>query len=111
MKPDIYNFVATLEAEYGVEAAAEVAVFEARHVHAVKDFVDKERIDCDYTVTKAIDVQLCSGHFQKLKSGYERLVSNGFEPTKPARFVNAEDAESVHICSNPPNYSLQLTAH
>ncbi|KAJ5912178.1 uncharacterized protein N7473_001481 [Penicillium subrubescens] len=94
MKPDIYNFVATLEAEYGVEAAAEVAVFEARHVHAVKDFVDKERIDCDYTVTKAIDVQLCSGHFQKLKSGYERLVSNGFEPTKPARFVNAEDAES-----------------
>lgn len=99
MKPDIYNFAATIEAEHGVEAAAEVAAFEANHVHAVKDFVDKEKIDCDYTVTKAIDVQLSSDHFQKLKSGYERLVSNGSEPTKQARFVNAKDAESVNICS------------
>ncbi|KAJ5363464.1 uncharacterized protein N7496_009177 [Penicillium cataractarum] len=94
MKPDIYNFVATIEAEHGVEAAAEVAAFEANHVHAIKDFVDKEKIDCDYTVTKAIDVQLSSDHFQKLKNGHVRLVSNGSEPTKQARFVNAENAES-----------------
>lgn len=99
IKPDIDNFVATLEAEYGVEAAVEVAAFEVKHVHAVKDFVDKKKLDCDYTVTKAIDVQLSSDHFQKLKSGYERLVSNGSEPTTQAHFVNAEDAESVIICS------------
>jgi hypothetical protein len=111
MKPDIYNFVATLEAEHGIEAAAEVAAFEAKHVHAVKAFVDKENIACDYTVTKAIDVQLSSDHFQKLKSGYERLVSNGSEPTKQARFVNAEDAESVNMFQMYTNYSLQLTAH
>jgi hypothetical protein len=99
MKPDIYNFVATIEAEHGVEAAAEVAAFEAKHVYAVKDFVENKKIDCDYTVTKAIDVQLSSDHFQKLKNGYERLLSNGCEPTKQARFVNAKDAESVSICA------------
>lgn len=106
MKPDIYNFVATIEADYGVEAAAEVAAFEAKHVHAIKDFVDKEKIDCDYTVTKAIDVQLSSDHFQKLKNGYERLISNGSEPTKQARFVNAENAESVSLCSKVKSISI-----
>lgn len=98
MKPDLYSFISTIAAEYGVEAAAEIAAFEAKHVHAINDFVDKEKIDCNYTVTKAIDVQLNADHFQKLKTGYEGLITNGCDPTKQALFVNAEEAESVSIC-------------
>lgn len=99
IKPDPYNFISILAAEYGVEAASEVAAFEAKHVHAMKDFVDKEKIDCNYTVTKAIDVQISPDHFAKLKGGYESLISKECDPTKQARFVGTEDAELVSISS------------
>lgn len=36
MKPDLYNWISSVAAEHGVEAAAEIAKFEARHVYAVK---------------------------------------------------------------------------
>ncbi|KAJ5925041.1 hypothetical protein N7454_007680 [Penicillium verhagenii] len=94
MKPDIYNFVASLATEYGVEAAAEVAAFEAKHVYAVQDFVEKEKIDCDYTVTKATDVQLDEAHFQKLKDGYNRLIAGGSKPTAGAQIIESEEAEA-----------------
>ncbi|KAJ5175835.1 uncharacterized protein N7482_001712 [Penicillium canariense] len=94
VKPDLYNYISTVAAEHGVEAAGEVAAFEAKHVHAMKDFVDQENIDCDYTVTKAIDVQLNAQHYQKLKDGYERLIAAGCGPTKQARSVGANEAQS-----------------
>ena len=36
MKPDLYNWISSVAADHGVEAAAEIAKFEARHVYAVK---------------------------------------------------------------------------
>lgn len=99
IKPDPYNFISTLAAEYGVVAASEVAAFEGKHVHAMKDFVDIENIDCNYTVTKAIDVQLSPDHFAKLKDGYESLISKECDPTEQARLVGTEDAELVSISS------------
>lgn len=95
MKPDIYNFIATLAADYGVDAAAEVAAFEAKHVHAMKDFIESEKIDCDYTVTKAVDVQLTESHFKKLKDGYNHLVSSGSQATAQAQIIEFKDAEAV----------------
>lgn len=98
VKPDIYNFIAKLAADYGGDAAAEVAAFEAKHVYAFKDFVAKENIDCDYTVTRAIDVQLNRAHYEKTKAGFQRLIAGGCAATKQAHFIDAGDAEKV-ICS------------
>lgn len=95
MKPDIYNFIATLAADYGVDAAAEVAAFEAKHVHAMKDFIEAEKIDCDYAVTKAVDVQLTEAHFKRLKDGYNRLVAGGSQATAQAQIIESQDAETV----------------
>lgn len=95
MKPDIYNFIASLAADYGVDAAAEVAEFEAKHVHAFKDFVEKENIDCDYIVTQAIDVQFDREHCRKLKDGFQRLVADGCATTKRGHFTDADNAEEV----------------
>ncbi|KAJ5081859.1 FAD dependent oxidoreductase [Penicillium alfredii] len=93
MKPDLYNGISGIAAEHGVEAAAEVAAFEARHVHSIKDFVEKEKIACDYTVTKAVDVQLDQGYSDKLKDGYDRLVASGLEPTKQAQYIDGGNAQ------------------
>lgn len=99
MKPDLYNWISTVAADYGVDAAAEVAAFEAKHVQAIKEFVERENIDCDYTVTKAVDVQLSLDHFKKLKAGCERLIASGCTPTKQARCVGPEEAEAVSLDS------------
>jgi hypothetical protein len=81
--------------EHGVKAAAEVAAFEAKHVSHLKDFVEKQRIDCDYYVTKAIDVQLSHDHSVRLKDGYQKLIDNGCEPTSKATYIDKEESEKV----------------
>jgi hypothetical protein len=91
----VYNAISDLAAEYGIEAAAEIAAFEAKHVHAIKDFIDKEKIECDYVVTKAVDVQLNESHCQRMRDGYERLIASGCHPTKEAQYVDKSNAEAV----------------
>lgn len=106
MKPDLYKSIATLAEDYGVKAAAEVAAFEVKHVQAIKEFVDKEGIDCDYTVTNAVDVQLDDSYFNQLQEGYKHLVAGGSKPTANARIIEAKDAQSVRACES--NTSLGL---
>ncbi|XHG05775.1 hypothetical protein AWENTII_008988 [Aspergillus wentii] len=93
MKPDSYNGISRLAAEYGVDAAAEVAAFENKHVHFLKDFVDKEGIDCDYVVTKALDVHLSETHCNKVKDGRDRLVASGCRPTRDVGYIDTNEAE------------------
>jgi glycine/D-amino acid oxidase-like deaminating enzyme len=95
LKPDLYNGIAGLAAEYGVDAAAEVAAFEAKHVSFLKEFIEKEKIDCDYSVTKAIDVQLDDDHTKRLKAGYEKLIKEGCAPTTAAKYIGTNEAEKV----------------
>jgi hypothetical protein len=97
MKPDVYNGIAGLAADHSVEAAAEVAAFEAKHVTFLKEFIERESIDCDYSVTKAIDVQLCRDHSATLKEAYEGLIEKGCEATKKAKYIPQNEAEQVRI--------------
>jgi len=108
MKPDLYNHIATLATEHGVDAAAEVAAFEAKHVLAVKEFIEKENIDCDYTVTKATDVQLDEAHFKKLKEGYHRLIDGGSKPTARAQIIESNEAEAVSFHNLNPSKTSHL---
>ena len=58
MKPDVYNNVPRNVAKYGLSAAVEVAKFEASQVHAIKELVEKEQIDCDFVLTRSCDAIL-----------------------------------------------------
>lgn len=111
MKPDLYNFMGTLAADYGVEAAAEVATFEAKHVRVIEDFVKKEKIDCDYTVTKAVDVQLNEAHFNKLKEGYGRLMAGGSQATAGVQITEKKEAEAVSPFPNLLYYTQANLEH
>ncbi len=99
MKPDVYSSIGTLAARYGVEAAAEVAALEAKHVSAIKSVIDREQIPCDFEVAKAIDVQLDESHNAKLLTGYNALIAGGSEATKGATYASGSEAEMVSSCS------------
>lgn len=109
MKPDPYNSISRLAAEHGIEAACEVANFEASHVTTLKDLVDRENIECDYVVTKAMDVQLNADHCKAMKVQYDHLIQEGCQATQETEYVGKPDAEQVSI-PHLPSRTL-LTCH
>ncbi|KAL3457336.1 FAD dependent oxidoreductase [Aspergillus heterothallicus] len=94
LKPDSYNRIATLAEEYGIDAATEVAEFEARHVDVIRGLVEREGIECDLGVTEAVDVQFSESHAARLKKGYDRLVQAGCGPTLRTRYTGRKEAEA-----------------
>lgn len=98
MKPDSYAFIAKLAQEYGLKAAAEVADFESANAAAVTEFIRQEKIDCDFVVTRAIDVQLSEGQHRRLREGYENLVEAGVQSTRATFCAPEQYAERVGLC-------------
>ncbi|KAF5986397.1 oxidoreductase [Fusarium bulbicola] len=95
LKPDSYNAISAYASEYGIEAAAEVASFEAANVKAVTDYIQQNKVDCDFVLTRAVDVQLSTGHQRRIKEGYDKLIAAGLETTKDTLSVEEKDAEMV----------------
>ncbi|KAF5674286.1 gamma-glutamylputrescine oxidoreductase [Fusarium circinatum] len=95
LKPDSYNAISAYASEYGIEAAAEVASFEAANVKAVTDYIQQNKVDCDFVLTRAVDVQLSTGHQRRIKEGYDKLIAAGLETTKDTLSVEEKDAEMM----------------
>ncbi|KAK2674315.1 hypothetical protein RAB80_009299 [Fusarium oxysporum f. sp. vasinfectum] len=95
LKPDSYNAISGYAFEYGIEAAAEVASFEAANVKAVTEYIQQNKVDCDFVLTRAVDVQLSTGHQLRIKEGYDKLIAAGLEPTKDTFSVEGNDAEMM----------------
>lgn len=102
LKPDSYNAISGYASEYGIEAAAEVASFEAANVKAVTEYIQQNKVDCDFVLTRAVDVQLSTGHQRRIKEGYDKLIAAGLESTKDTFSVEENYAEMVSL--------LQLSA-
>ncbi|KEF58515.1 uncharacterized protein A1O9_06441 [Exophiala aquamarina CBS 119918] len=56
LKPDIYFGATINEKSFGTKAAEELMKFEIEQVLDVKKLVERENIDCDFELTRAIDV-------------------------------------------------------
>ncbi|KAG4258772.1 hypothetical protein FPRO03_13438 [Fusarium proliferatum] len=95
LKPDSYNAISAYASEYGIQAAAEVASFEAANVKAVTEYVQQNKVDCDFVLTRAVDVQLSTGHQRRIREGYDKLIAAGLEPTKNTFSVDGKDAEMM----------------
>ncbi|KAG0646817.1 Gamma-glutamylputrescine oxidoreductase [Hyphodiscus hymeniophilus] len=95
LKPDLHNRPASIASEFGIDAAAEAAAFEAEHVGMIKEVVEKEKIDCDFVVTRVVDVPLNESVGIKLKAGYEQLVKSAAAPFKDVSYTDYDKAEGM----------------
>ncbi|KAK5059372.1 hypothetical protein LTR69_005960 [Exophiala sideris] len=95
LKPDVYFNMAKYVKKYGARAAVEVANFEASQVHAVKDLVEKEQIDCDFVLTRACDATLHKGLADETEAAFAELVKSGFADFKDVYHARAKDAERI----------------
>jgi hypothetical protein len=95
LKPDPYNNISHLAAEYGPDAAGEVAEFEQAHVDVIRELVETEKIDCDLVMTKAIDVQLMPRESKKAKAAFDHLRNLGVKSVRRVSFSDEREAEDV----------------
>lgn len=100
VKPDTYFNVSKYTQMYGEAAAAELAAFEAAHVYAVKDLVEDEGLDCDFHITRAVDVYLDPEHARQTEEAHRKLVAAGVVNLRDVAFIPKKDAERVRA---PPH--------
>ena len=93
----MYSSIGDLAAEYGADAASEVAEFEVNNLAAVQSFIEKEGIECDLDVGHIFDVQLDDAHCAKVKAGYDLLVARGLKDVQDVEFHSQEAAETVGL--------------
>ncbi|KAH8657919.1 FAD dependent oxidoreductase [Xylariales sp. PMI_506] len=95
LKPDVYYNVPKYIKKYGVKAAVEVANFEASQVLAVKELVEKEKIDCQFTLTRACDATLDEGLANATEAAFKELSMSGVANLKDVHFTPRKYAERV----------------
>ncbi|KAF4776077.1 FAD dependent oxidoreductase superfamily protein [Colletotrichum scovillei] len=95
VKPDTYFQVPKYTKLFGPEQAAKLAAFEASNVYAVKELVESEGLDCDFHLTRAIDVYLDPEHAKETEAAYRELVKAGVVNMKDVAFTPKKDAERV----------------
>ncbi|RDW68591.1 FAD dependent oxidoreductase-8 [Coleophoma crateriformis] len=86
-KPDVYYKVPKYIRMYGREAAAEIAMFEASQVYSIKELVEKEKIDCDFNITRAYDAVLDEELAETCKKEFDQLIADKFPTIKDIGYL------------------------
>lgn len=82
---------------YGNKVANEIAEFQLQHVLAVKDLVEKEKIDCDFQLTRACDVFIDQEYADKFTAAFEKIKASGATCVRQVQYTGPRDAEQVSI--------------
>jgi hypothetical protein len=101
VKPDLYFNVSKYTSMFGASAAAEVAAFEAANVYAVKGLVEREDLDCDFQLTRSLDVYLDPQHARETEEAWRKLKREGVADLRDVAFVSGKDAERVSELTSP----------
>lgn len=102
LRPSVYCRVSKWMKKYGLEAAEEIAQFEFDHLKAVADLVEKEKIDCDFKLSRSFDIHTETEEAAAAKDDYLKLKAAGIakETIDDVVFYEGEEAEKVRRMSN-----------
>lgn len=78
-----------------MDAGTEIAEFELSHLQAIKKLLVEEGIDCDYNITRNMNVYLNDEDAEKGRKTYEALVALGLSFTDDLQFTSKKNAEGV----------------
>ncbi|KAK4973204.1 hypothetical protein LTR28_011804 [Elasticomyces elasticus] len=95
LRPDLYGHIPTYIDRHGVDAGAELTEFEVAHVQAIKELIAEEDIDCDFSLTRTIDVWCNEAAAQKAKATYEMMMARKLSYMDNVHFVYGERAEGL----------------
>jgi hypothetical protein len=98
LRPDFYGHIPTYIDRAGARAGAEIAEFEIAHLPAIKKVIEEENIDCDFTLTRTIDVWCNEEAASRAKATFDMMAAQNFEYMKDAIFYTGKDVEGVSLC-------------
>lgn len=81
--------------QYTPSQAASFARFEAQNVLAVKNLVEEEGIDCDFVLTRAVDVYLDEEHSKTTLENFGKLKELGKADLREVEVLEGGEAEEV----------------
>ncbi|KAM0415781.1 hypothetical protein ACHAPT_013242 [Fusarium lateritium] len=111
IKPDTYSDIPKFAKLFGIQTAAHLAEFEASHVGAVKNLVEKEGLDCDFHMTRALDVYLDPMHAKKVEDTYRKIVEDEIVNLSDVTFTPKEHAERISGVKNAQACISYTAAH
>ena len=97
IKPDAYFNVPRYSRLYGTKAAAEIVKFETSQVLAVKDLIERENLDCDFQLTRGVDVYLNEAFANRTADAYLKLAKEGIIDVRDVARTGPEHAEQVSL--------------
>lgn len=100
VKPDVYYNILKYTKKYGADNAAAFARFEANNVLAVKELIEREGIDCDFVLTRALDVYLDEKHAEATHAAYQELRKIGVADLADVQYLAGPEAEAVSSLFN-----------
>lgn len=95
IKPDIYYNILKYSHQYTPSQAASFARFEAQNVLAVKHLVEEEGIDCDFVLTRAVDVYLDEEHSRATLEDFGKLKELGKAELGEVEVLEGREAVEV----------------
>lgn len=95
MRPDYYGHIPHYIERDGLQAAVELAEFEISHVQALKKFIAKEKIDCDFVLARSVDVWSNDEAAAKAKATYDAMLQHDLDYMDDVYFHHGPDAEGI----------------
>ncbi|KAF3491080.1 FAD dependent oxidoreductase superfamily protein [Arthroderma uncinatum] len=78
----MYGHAAKFITRHGIEATAEMIKYEISHLRILADVIEREKIDCDLTLTRSFDVYFDQEVMDKVRHGVEPLLSDSYQQGK-----------------------------
>ncbi|KAE8155142.1 FAD dependent oxidoreductase superfamily [Aspergillus avenaceus] len=95
LRPDFYGHIPTYIDRAGKRAGAEIAEFEIAHLPSLKKVIEAEKIDCDFTLARTVDVWCNEEAAAKAKATFDKMVAHNFEYMNDAIFYTGKDVEGI----------------
>lgn len=96
LKPDAYYSAIKYEQMFGTALAEDMTTFENQQVWDVKELVEKEKIDCDFQLTRAIDVFTDKEFAESTMKKFNEMKSRGFKFPKGLHLISdPKSAEQI----------------
>ncbi|EXJ85630.1 hypothetical protein A1O1_05996 [Capronia coronata CBS 617.96] len=94
--PDLYFNASSYEKRFGPRTAEELTSFEMQQVIEVKKLVDREQIDCDFELTRAVGVFLDNRVAAPTIAAYKDMKARGYQFPDDLHFIaDPKKAEQV----------------
>ena len=90
-----YSDIAKNVEKHGTAAAAEVVAFQNSHCTALKKVVEKERIECDFRLTRSLDVVVDQAMADRVEAGFSKQVKTMPKAMREIGYLGRKYVERV----------------